>query len=78
LVAAGELGIWTTNQKLAFLGIGLFVVMGVTLVAFRVSRCRRGLWNYGRATTTKRPLDASFYKAKAARQGCDWPEKLSW
>lgn len=71
-------GILTTTQKLVLIGIATTAVLGVTVVAHRVSRCRLGLWNYGRAVAKKRPLDAGFYRAKAMRQGCDWPDRIDW
>ncbi len=70
--------ILTTSQKLWLLAGGTAVVLGVTIVAHRVSRCRLGLWKYGRAVAKKRPLDAGFYRAKAMRQGCEWPDRIDW
>lgn len=78
MAETGELTVLSTGQKLALIGAGVVVVLGVTVIAHRVSRCRLGLWNYGRAVAKKRPLDAAFYRAKAMRQGCEWPDKLDW
>lgn len=66
----------TGGEKLAVVGIGTTVVIGITVLAFVVSRCRRayGRWDEARARGDR--AEAEDIRQEAIRMGCDWPTKV--
>ena len=68
---------WTGGQKLAVVGAGVAVMIGVTVLAHVVSRCRRayGYWSAAKAKHDHK--SAEVIRLDAAAQGCDWPSKVA-
>lgn len=64
----------TGNEKLVAVGLGTAVVIGVTVLAYSVSECRR---LYGRWSRVRDKDDREEIRVEAARKGCDWPSKVA-